>query len=632
MTTNAKRLRFLALLGMSTNAGRLRFLPTSLALLWARAVLGMARLVAVRNQQLEASSRSPRPAAAVRAVSGRVPIARYLTTLACPLLIACRGQSVTPARDTTTTFRPGTPVASAVPDWRRGATCYEVFVRSFYDSNGDGIGDLRGLTEKLDYINDGNPTTRSDLGARCVWLMPVNESSSYHGYDATNYYRVEPDYGTNDDFKRVRRRSASSRDRRARRHGAESPVQRASVLQGSVRRPGAPRIAPGSVGRRRSRPSSDRGGRRCGTARRVRNEYYYGVFWEGMPDLNYETPAVRDEAKKIAAFWLTQMGVDGFRLDAVPYLVEEGTRQIGTAGTHAFLREYATAVRSVAPEAFTVGEVWDGIDLMLPYYPDQLESYFAFDLVRRFDRRREDGLGRRRSRAICALPEGSAERPLVVVSAESRPDANLTALGGDVARAKLAATLLLTLPGLPFVYYGEEIGMTGDKPDERLRTPMQWTGGANAGFTRGTPWETLAADWSTTNVAAQDGDDGSLLTLYRKLIHLRVENPALGSGDFVALGASNRWRRGISASQRVSRRARRRESGRHIALERRALLVGKRSRGGRVLRDVPPGRRSITDHDRWRGRSRRQLRSVRDASGAAQLHGRTDQDFVSPGD
>src|SRR5215216_3577608 len=92
-----------------------------------------------------------------------------------------------------------TPATSA---WKRGAVCYEIFVRSFYDSDGDGIGDLNGLTQKLDYINDGNPRTQRDLSADCIWLMPVAESPSYHGYDVSNYYRVEPDYGTNDDFKR----------------------------------------------------------------------------------------------------------------------------------------------------------------------------------------------------------------------------------------------------------------------------------------------------------------------------------------------------------------------------------------------------------------------------------------------
>src|SRR2546422_6461803 len=100
----------------------------------------------------------------------------------------------------------------------------------------------------------------------------------------------------------------------------------------------------------------------------VRDEYYYGVFWSGMPDLNYDTPAVREEANKVATFWLREMGVDGFRLDAVPYVVEEGSCLTGCPGTHAFLREYAAHLRSVKPDAYTVGEVWSNIDAMLPYY------------------------------------------------------------------------------------------------------------------------------------------------------------------------------------------------------------------------------------------------------------------------
>src|SRR3954463_1531424 len=93
--------------------------------------------------------------------------------------------------------------ASTISGWKRGAVCYEVFVRSFYDSDGDGVGDLNGLTQKLDYINDGNPNSTKSLGAKCIWLMPVDESPSYHGYDVSNYYRVEKDYGTNEDFKRL---------------------------------------------------------------------------------------------------------------------------------------------------------------------------------------------------------------------------------------------------------------------------------------------------------------------------------------------------------------------------------------------------------------------------------------------
>ena len=103
------------------------------------------------------------------------------------------------------------PAARTSSDWRRGATCYEIFVRSFYDSDGDGVGDLRGLTQKLDYINDGNPRSTHDLGAHCIWLMPVAESPSYHGYDVSNYYRVEPDYGTSADSVNANHCASSAR-------------------------------------------------------------------------------------------------------------------------------------------------------------------------------------------------------------------------------------------------------------------------------------------------------------------------------------------------------------------------------------------------------------------------------------
>ena len=452
------------------------------------------------------------------------------------VLLGCGAPTNTRQRDTT--LLPSTPVTSAVPDWRRGATCYEVFVRSFYDSNGDGIGDLRGLTEKLDYINDGDPATSRDLGAQCMWLMPVAESPTYHGYDATNYYRIEPDYGTNADFTRLvveahRRGIAVIVDMVLNHLSSEHPYFRDAL--------GGPTAPHRAWFRWSATKPAELGpwGQEVWHRSPLRDEYYYGVFWQGMPDLNYETPAVREEAKRIATFWLTQMGVDGFRLDAVPYLVEEGATQIGTVGTHAFLREYAAHVRAVAPTAFTVGEVWDGIDKMLPYYPDQLESYFAFDLS-------DDLLAAVRTGSASALMRRFQRFQQEVPNARwstflrnHDQTRTLTALGGDTQRVKVAATLLLTLPGTPFVYYGEEIGMTGDKPDEQLRTPMQWTASAGAGFTSGTPWEPLNANWPTTNVAAQEPDTTSLLAAYRTLIHLRAGNTALGRGDFLPLVASS---------------------------------------------------------------------------------------------
>ena len=417
-----------------------------------------------------------------------------------------------------------------LPAWTRGATCYEVFVRSFQDSDGDGVGDLRGLTRKLGYIDS--------LGARCIWLMPVAESPSYHGYDVTDYYRVDREYGTNADFKAF----MAAAHRRGIRVLVDMVLNHASsehpTFQAALRDTASPyrawyRWSP-------TKPSElNPWGQSNWHKSPVRDEWFYGFFWSGMPDLNYTHRPVVDEAKKIARFWLREMGVDGFRLDAVPYLVEEPGAIHHSPATHAVLREYGAYVRSIAPQSYTVGEVTEPSDVLYDYYPDQLDSYFAFQLA--------DSL-------IAAARRGTAGGVLAPVVALQRrvPGARWspflrnhdqprtrTELGGDVAKTRVAATLMLTMPGLPFVYYGEEIGMTGSKPDERLRTPMQWRAGAGAGFTTGKPWEQLQDDSATITVAAQERDAGSLLNLHRRLIHLRRSHPALASGQLVPLSASD---------------------------------------------------------------------------------------------
>jgi len=415
------------------------------------------------------------------------------------------------------------------PAWTRGGTCYEVFVRSFYDSNGDGIGDLNGLTAKLDYI--------ASLGASCIWLMPVAASPSYHGYDVSDYYRVEPAYGSNEDFKRMvaeahRRGIAVLVDMVLNHASSEHPSFQAALRDTTSPYRAWYRFSPTSLGK-------GPWGAEAWHRSPVRNEYYYGVFWSGMPDLNYETPAVRDEAKKVATFWLRDMDVDGFRLDAVPYLVEEGTCLMGCPGTHAFLHEYAEHVRSVKPDAYTVGEVWGNLDAVMPYYPDQLTSYFGFELA-------DSLLSAVRTGSAAGLLGGFLRLQDTLPPYRWSPflsnhdgTRSMTMLRGDVARAKLAATLLLTLPGLPFVYYGEEIGMTGDKPDPRLRTPMQWSARPGLGFTSGTAWSSAQPDSLTTTVEAQDAEAGSLLNLYRHLIRLRRSNDALATGKLVPLSAGS---------------------------------------------------------------------------------------------
>jgi glycosidase len=422
--------------------------------------------------------------------------------------------------------------------WRQGGVCYEIFVRSFFDSDGDGIGDLAGVTAKLDYVNDGNPRSTRSLGAKCIWLMPIDASPSYHGYDVKNYYRVNPEYGTAADFRRL----VAEAHRRGIRVIVDLVLNHASsehpYFKEAIHDPASPHR---SWFRFSPTPPAERGpwGQQVWHKSPERDEYYYGIFYSGMPDLNYANPEVRAEAARIGRFWLTEMGVDGFRLDAVPYLVEENGALANTAGTHAVLRDFAASVRRTAPGAFTVGEVWDSIGTMLPYYPDQLDAYFAFEL--------SDALleAVRTSTAKNLLAKYARMQNAVPANRYSPFQRNhdqtrtVTALGGDLRAARLSAELLLTLPGVPFVYYGEELGMTGDKPDERLRTPMHWTRGRAAGFTTGAAWEPLQPDSATANVAVQNADRGSLLNHYRRLIHLRASNRALGAGDFLQVQSSD---------------------------------------------------------------------------------------------
>ncbi len=427
------------------------------------------------------------------------------------------------------------PRRTSAADWRQGATCYEVFVRSFRDSDGDGIGDLNGLTAALDYINDGNARSTRSLGARCIWLMPVTASPGYHGYDATDYYRVAPAYGTNDDFTRL----VAEAHKRGIKVLVDMVLNHVSdqhpAFQAALRDTTSPyrrwfRFAPAPG------PNNRWGGNTWHRSP-VRDEYYYGFFWKGMPDLNYDEPAVLDEMKKVATFWLREMGVDGFRLDAVKYLVEAGAVAEDTPGTHRVLHEYAAHVHRTTPGAFTIGEVFDSTGALLAYYPDQLDGYFAFEVadsliagVRRGDAR---GILAPVLRLQAAQP---ATRWSPFLRNHDQPRTR-TEFGGDWGKARVASLLLLTLPGLPFVYYGEELGMTGAKPDELIRTPMAWTRDApHAGFTTGTPWQPLAADSLEANVEVQSGDARSLLNVHRTLIQLRASNLALGRGSLVPLG------------------------------------------------------------------------------------------------
>jgi glycosidase len=445
-----------------------------------------------------------------------------------------------------------TPAAPAAPaagpgwqlEWARGATFYEVFVRSFADSDGDGIGDLRGLTARLDYLNDGDPATTTDLGVEALWLMPIFASPSYHGYDTTDYRAINPDYGTLEDFQAF---IAAAHARGIRvvvdlvinHTGADHPwfVESAS--------------SPASPKRdwyvwRADDPGWMQPWGGGPTWHEKNGTFFYGIFWSGMPDLNFANPAVRSEVESIADYWL-ERGVDGFRLDAARHIVADGPGDLqnDTPETHAFWREFAAHVRSVDPKALLVGENWTTNEKIAPYYGstvavaggDELPMSFDFPLGSAIleSVQMHDGSPVAETLAGVArlYPAGVLDGTFITNHDMPRV---ATQLNGTTAALRSAAAILLTLPGTPFVYYGEEVGLVGNKPDPDIRTPMPWNDSeAGGGFTTGTPWRPFARGRATANVAAQAGDPASLLSLYRRLIHLRAGSPALRQGAITVL-------------------------------------------------------------------------------------------------
>ena len=434
--------------------------------------------------------------------------------------------------------------SSSIPDWARNGVCYEIFVRSFQDGDGDGTGDFRGLTQRLDYINDGNPQTTDDLGANCIWLMPIMPSPSYHSYDVTNYFDVQRDYGTMEDF-RAFLAAAHQRgihvviDLVLNHLSSEHPYFRHALVNenspyrdwfvwSNERRPSPGWEAP--VWHRVDRGNG-------------REEFYYGLFWGGMPDYNLANPEVKAEIERIVDFWANDVGVDGFRLDAVGHLFEgPGGQWKNAPQNYPWLREFRQMLNRVAPNTFTVGEVYDNHAGVRGYYPDMLHTFFAFEVADSLIGAVRNGNAAGVAAAVVQAQTDIPDHRWGVFIRNHDQTRTLTDMGGDVARVKLAAALQLTLPGIPFVYYGEELGMTGRKEwgDIRLRTPMHWTRGRNVGFSTHTPWEPLASDSLTANVAAQDDDPNSMLNHYRRLIQLRTSNAALATGDFIPLTTTNR--------------------------------------------------------------------------------------------
>lgn len=439
----------------------------------------------------------------------------------------------------TVTISPDVTVTQEFDDslWWEKAIFYQIFVRSFFDSDGNGIGDFNGIIQKMDYLNDGDPLTTTDLGITAIWLMPIFPSNSYHGYDVTNYFSVNPQYGTMDEFKNLlteahHRGVHVILDLVINHTSAEHPWFIEAQGLGSNYHPWYiwSNEDPGYLG-----PWGEKVWHKA-----ENGQYYYGVFYSGMPDLNFLNPEVSTKMEEVTFYWLNTVGVDGFRVDGARHLIEDNKIQENSKPTLGWFKDYLELIKEWKPEAFTVGEIWDSSYVTTSYLKNQ-----SFDMVFNFDLASAiiSTVNIENAEALSANIEAEVElynyQGMGTFLANHDMNRVLSQMGGDLRKAKHAATILMTIPGTPFLYYGEEIGMMGVKPDENIRTPMHWSGEKDAGFTTGKPWRPVNFDYETNNVSEELLDENSLLALYRNLIQTRSQHLALIIGDYVRVSSSD---------------------------------------------------------------------------------------------
>lgn len=418
-------------------------------------------------------------------------------------------------------------------------TWYEVFVYSFYDSDGDGVGDLRGLTEKLDYINDGDPDTDTDLGCDGIWLMPIMPSTTYHKYDVTDYVAIDPEYGTMDDFDTF---IAECHERgihviidlvmnhTSSRH--EWFLEAAEYLRALPE--GAEPDAAECPYVDYYHFSREKGGGFCQLAD---TEWYYEAqFWSEMPDLNLENEAVRQEFSQIVDFWL-ERGVDGFRLDAA--------KEYSTGNVSAnveVLSWFNTMVKERKPDAYIVAEVWSDLATYAGYYESGIDSCFNFAFA--------DKDGVIANVAKGAAREGAASygkalenlQETLMAHSDSYIDAPFYTnhdmgrgtgyYSGDYSenQTKMAQAMNLLMSGSSFLYYGEELGMKGAGKDENKRAPMYWSGDDEAaGMCKG-PADMDSFEMKYGSLEEQQGDGDSIYNFVKEAVRLRNSYPAISHG------------------------------------------------------------------------------------------------------
>ncbi|HEV7906130.1 MAG TPA: maltose alpha-D-glucosyltransferase [Pyrinomonadaceae bacterium] len=467
------------------------------------------------------------------------------------------------------------------PLWFKDAVFYEIYVRGFYDSNADGIGDFRGLTEKLDYLEW--------LGIDCIWLLPMYASPLRDGgYDIADFYAMLPEYGTLEDFEAF----LAAAHARGIRVITDLVVNHTSDTHAWFQEA---RRSPASPKRDwyvwSDDPHKYREARIIFTDTEHSNwtwdeeagAFYWHRFFSHQPDLNYDNPEVRQALLDVVSFWL-DLGIDGFRVDAVPYLIErEGTNCENLPETHAVLKELRAHVEANYPDRLLLGEANQWPEDVVEYFGDGDEFHmnYHFPIMPRLFMalRQED------RRPIVEILERTPDIPencqwgmflrnhdeltLEMVTDEERDylyneyakDRRMRLnvgirrrlaplLDNSRRRIELLHGMLLSLPGSPFLYYGDEIGMgdniyLGDR--DGVRTPMQWSADRNAGFSRA-DFERLyfplisnpVYGYQSVNVEAQQRYDSSLLNWMRLMIHLRKEHHVFGRGRMEFVKPENR--------------------------------------------------------------------------------------------
>ncbi len=413
-------------------------------------------------------------------------------------------------------------------------TAYEIFVYSFCDSDGDGIGDLQGVISKLDYIED--------MGFDAIWLSPICPSPTYHKYDVTDYTDIDPEYGSLSDYEALI----------AECHARNIHVYNDMVMNHSSSQ--HPWFKEACDYLRSLAPGEEPDPSECryleyynftdkqsgGYSRVLGTDWFYEArFWSEMPDLNLDSPEVRREFKEIAQFWLNE-GCDGFRMDAVTsYYTNDKNQSIEALG------RFVSDVKEIAPGAYVVCEGWASQADYSRYYASGTDSMFDFDFAD------SDGI-------IAGTVRGSSSLERYVTAqiseqelyASFNPDyinapfytnhdmgrsAGYYAGDDADAKVKLAGALNLLMSGTAFVYYGEELGMKGSGKDENKRAPMQWSSDAGAAGMCSGPAGMDSFSMKYGSYEEQLKDPYSIYNYYRQAVRLRRIFPSISRGDITSI-------------------------------------------------------------------------------------------------